>query len=91
MITRYRIRMASVVATVVGLLFMGGSVRAQDGPRGGAGPMSLKLPESRSFHMGFAGTLGGSQEVRERVARILAEHADMVVLHVVELNDGNIP
>ena len=49
--------------------------------------MSLELPESRSFHMGFSGTFGGPLEVHEQVDKTMAEHAEMVVLIFHDLVD----
>jgi GTPase SAR1 family protein len=83
MITCSCIRMASAVTVVVGLLFAGHRLRA-DEPTHGQG-----MPTSRSFHMGFTTTwttdfatrAGEPPEAVERMHKIATEHADMIAYH----------
>jgi hypothetical protein len=89
MITWNRIRMASAVTVVVGLLFVGSRLGADQPTPGEGRPTSLGLPKSRSFQMGFTTTwtmdfgtrAGKSPEAIERMYKTAAEHADMIAFH----------
>jgi len=89
MITWNRIRMASTVTVVVGLLFVGNCLGADEPTRGEGKPTRLELPKSRSFHMGFTTTwttdfatwAGKSPEAVERMHGAATEHADMIAFH----------
>ncbi len=89
MITWNHIRIVSAVTAVVGLFFMGNSIRGDEEPRREGRPTSLELPKSRSFHMGFTTTwtmdfaarAGKSPEAIERMCKTAAKHADMIAFH----------